>query len=102
MDDLFSVENLSKLAGKPNFGIAKLPQSNGESSSSAKIVVPIEVTDGDSTITLNAEAEFNLKFNIDLRALMETRDIVDTEQKLNKMRRCIQVDTRGCKVNIKH
>lgn len=105
MDDLFSVENLSKLAGKPEFGIAELPSSSASSSSSTlspseptKIQVPIQVTAGNSTYTLNAEAKINLKVNIDLEALMKTQSIKNRDERLSKMRDLIRMDSSVCEL----
>lgn len=100
MDDLFSVENLTKLAGKPEFGISELPITNSaDQNSQAKILVPIQVTAGNSTYTLNAETKLNIKLNIDLEALIRTKNIKDRDERLKKMRETIKMDTSVCEIS---
>lgn len=101
MDDLFSVENLTKLAGKPDVDIAKLPTPNGEASSITTVTIPVKVTAGDTTFAINAEAKLDLRLRIDFEAFLEARNIVDKDERLKKMRESFIFENGACQVNFK-
>lgn len=101
MDDLFSVENLTKLAGKPDLDIAKLLPVNGETSSVTSVTIPVRVTAGDTTFTINAEARLDLRLKIDIETLLEARKIADKDDRLKKLRESVRLENGACQVNFK-
>lgn len=121
LDDMFSVENLAKMA---TMSIDGLPERSSLSSSTPEpntshgsqdanssdelnsngkfvrsIKVPVTMVNDpnkSSNKLIKAEATMSFRLLLDVAALMEARTIINTEERLNKLRQLIKMDATLC------